>query len=78
MINPNEESSKQIKGVLTKVLSNLDSYRKRNDVSYYCAKYTVQNPYYHPFHIDQLNMLTKISGDPAFEKVARSMNQDYQ
>ena len=70
------ESEKYLQASLTTVKQNVDLIRDEGEVSYYCLKYDWRNPTYHPLHIRQLKILTKISGDDYFDEVAMQMESD--
>ncbi len=72
--------NKEVKTILNKsintVYNNIELYRVKNDLSYYCLKHKVQDEYYHSVHIEQLTQLFNITHDSLFLKTAQVFLQD--
>jgi len=76
MINKTEEVSILLRGSISTIKKNMHLIRDNNEISYYCAKYNVKNPHYHPIHIGQLSMLNKITGLNEFQVMSEQMMND--
>ncbi len=75
-VTKSPESKKYLQASLTTVKRNIALIRDEGKISYYCLKYDVKNHNYHPIHIKQLKILTKISGDDYFDELAQQMEAD--
>lgn len=70
-------------GGATTVLRSFDGFRVADGVSYYCLRDGYcqrpewQNASYHPIHIQQLEMLGRMTGDNQFTAAARVLRSDY-
>lgn len=52
-------------------------YRNPNDISSYCLKHRHKSLKYHIIHIEQLKMLSRMTGDTFFSDMANNFYQDY-
>lgn len=78
-ITKDEEALKLLNASLTTIKVNIHKFRNVEDVSWYCLKhhnYNGKNPSYHKVHIDQLNMLFKMTGDAFFKTMADTFFND--
>lgn len=62
---------------LTTLKHYLPEFRQASGVSFYCLKHKVQNESYHRTHIEQLNMLYKMTGDEFFKTMADNFSTDF-
>jgi len=62
---------------LTTLKKYLPDFRVPGNISYYCLKHKKQSESYHQTHIEQLNMLYKITGDEFFKQMADNFYEDY-
>lgn len=76
MIDKRKEVSILLKGAITTVKRNMHLIRNEDDTSYYGFKFNVKNPRYHTIHIDQFEMLYKISGILDFKKMSDNLLKD--
>lgn len=63
---------------LTTIEHYIGEYRNPGGISYYDLKNKFTNANYHDIHIEQLNMLSKITGEPYFKEMADLFESDYQ
>lgn len=76
------QAARYIDGGATTVLQIMPRIRNKDGVSYYCAQLNYcatadwMNPTYHPIHIQQLNALGRITGDPRFTAWAELLLKD--
>ncbi|WP_270180330.1 cell wall-binding repeat-containing protein [Alkalihalobacillus sp. CinArs1] len=77
LLQQDEETERYLQGAITTVKHYLPVYRVEGEVSYYCRDHHVQSVRYHMIHIEQLEYLHQITGDPYFEKQALNFKQDY-
>ena len=64
-------------GGLTTVKKYVEQYRNEGELSYYCLAHKVQSESYHRVHIDQMEMLYKMTGDEYFESMRELLYQDF-
>lgn len=76
MIQKTDDVATKLKGAITTIKRNMHLIREEGDLSFYCFKYTVKNPNYHPIHIEQLAMLHKISGFEEFKTMSDNLLKD--
>jgi D-glucuronyl C5-epimerase C-terminus len=70
------EARHVLNGAVTTMRKNLARYRQRGALSLYGLRSRSQNPKYHEIHVWQLNLLSRISGDPYFAQMAAKLNHD--
>jgi len=72
--------NKEVKNILNNsintIYNNIELYRVKNDLSYYCLKHKVKDEYYHFVHVEQLTQLFNITHDSLFLKTAQVFLQD--
>lgn len=73
----NPESLKLLNAAITTVEHYIGQYRNPGNISFYDLKNKFLNENYHPIHIDQLNMLSKITGESYFKEMADLFGNDY-
>lgn len=66
-----------LQAAITTIRHNIQKYRIENAISYYCLRHKGQIATYHMFHIEQLQMLYKITGDTFFRETADLFYNDY-
>lgn len=76
LIHKTPEVKVILDGAITTVKDNMALIRNKDNISYYGLKYITTNPNYHPVHIEQLKMLSKITDDTSFEKLADLLVED--
>ena len=62
---------------LTTVHHALDGIRVPGGVSYYCLQHAVQSETYHEFHVGELHMLHRLTGDQSFAEWGDLLRQDH-
>lgn len=67
-----------LKASLTTIKENILRFRVDDGMSLYCLKHKVVDAYYHSVHIEQLKMLSKISGDYYFDSISELFKKDYK
>jgi len=70
-------SRQLLQGATTTIHHYISAYRNKGDISKYCLKHGHQNGGYHMVHIDQLDMLYRITGDRYLKDMADSLYADY-
>lgn len=82
MLTGSDAASDMFDGGATTIIRSFDRFRVEGGVSYYCLRSGYcqrpewQNESYHPIHIQQLQMLGKMTGDTQFEVAAQVLEQD--
>ena len=66
-----------LRATLTTIKYNIYDYRVEDDISYYCLRHNIQDPFYHKIHIAQLKYLTNITGDSYFSAIGEILKNDY-
>lgn len=57
--------------------TNVEKYRKKGDVSYYCLSHKVQSEKYHSLHIKQFQFLFDITSDSTFLEYKKTFLSDF-
>ena len=78
LLNHDPEVKNYLMGAMTTIEHYVDEYRVEGEISYYCRDHHVQSDRYHMIHIDQLQNLTRISGDPFFKEEAAKFKDDFE
>lgn len=63
---------------LQTIKENIYRFRVEDDISYYCLSHRIQSEYYHNIHVNQLETLYNITGDPAFSLWSSLLKKDHQ
>lgn len=72
------EALKLLNASITTVEHYIEEYRNPGGVSFYALKDKPTNPFYHGVHINQLNLLNKITGEAYFKEMADLFESDYK
>ena len=78
LLNHDPEVKNYLMGAITTIKHYVDEYRVEGEISYYCRDHHVQSDRYHMIHINQLQNLTRISGDPFFKEEATKFKDDFE
>jgi hypothetical protein len=62
---------------LTTLEAHLPEFRNPGGVSHYCLAHGTLSEKYHEIHIEQLRMLSRMTGDPSFAEVADQFEADH-
>jgi len=77
LLTHSDESRQLLIASITTVQDYVSEYRNKGGISAYCLQHRWQSPSYHMIHIDQLNMLARISGNDYFWIMADLFYDDY-
>jgi hypothetical protein len=77
MSTGNSEAKDLLMAGITTIKENVHRFRRPNQPSLYCIKHNKSYEGYHQTHINLLHTLNKITGDPYFEEVASSFEEDF-
>jgi hypothetical protein len=77
LLTHSDESRQLLIASITTVQEYVSEYRNKGGISAYCLRHLWQSPSYHMIHIDQLNMLARISGNDYFWIMADLFYDDY-
>lgn len=72
------EAKKLLNASITTVEHYIEEYRNPGGISFYDLNDKPMNPFYHGVHINQLNLLSKITGESYFKEMADLFESDYQ
>lgn len=76
-LTKNEEAKLLLQASLTTIYDHIALYRQKNDISLYGLKHDHQSMYYHTVHINQLQSLYRITGDPYFQEMSEIFHDDW-
>lgn len=76
-LTKDHQAKETFEASLTTLKHYLPEFRKVGGISYYCLKHQKQDQKYHNTHIEQLNMLYKMTGDEYFKTMADNFYNDY-
>ena len=77
-ITKRDDAKKLLMGAITTIENNIHRYRNEGEVSYYCLKHKVDASVYHNIHVEQLNTLYSITGEPKFLEASTQFKSDSQ
>ena len=77
LVNKDKISRQLLQACLTTIRQYISEFRRESDVSLYCLKHQIQSSTYHRIHIEQLDMLYRISGEPYFKEMSENFYNDY-
>lgn len=76
-ITKDEKVSLLLTSAITTIEKYISKFRNNGDISYYCLEHKVMSAGYHMIHIEQLNMLYKITGNKEFQKMHIQLKNDF-
>lgn len=76
-LTKDKQSKEILDASLTTLKRYLPDFEKKGDKSFYCLKHQKQDSFYHKKHIEQLNMLYKMTGDEYFKMMADNFYRDF-
>jgi hypothetical protein len=77
LLTHSDESRQLLTASITTVQDYVSEYRNKGGISAYCLQHRWQSPSYHRIHIEQLNMLARISGNDYFWIMSDLFYDDY-
>lgn len=78
LVTDKPEALMLLKASITTIEHYIGEYRNPNGISYYDLKNKFTNEKYHFIHIEQLNMIFKITGEQYFKEMADLLENDYR
>ncbi|MDG1332382.1 MAG: D-glucuronyl C5-epimerase family protein [Crocinitomicaceae bacterium] len=78
ILTGNEEAKRMLMASITTIKANVHRYRRSGQASLYCVKHNKSYNDYHQTHINLLRTLNKMTGDPFFEEMASTFEEDFQ
>ncbi len=76
-VTKDEKASLILKSAIATIEKYISEFRNDGDISYYCLEHKVMSEKYHMIHVEQLDMLYKITGDKEFQKMHIQFKNDF-
>jgi len=77
LLTEEEEVKELLQASITTIERYIEDFRAEGEISYYSLAHYVQSGRYHTIHIDQLEMLYKITGESYFKEMAELFREDH-
>jgi len=77
-LTKDELALKMLQAAILTIEHNVHRFRKPGDASHYCLRHpTAKSHFYHHLHVDQLEMLYSMTGEPYFNETAKVFLSDF-
>jgi len=77
LFTDNPDAKKIFLAACTTIERYLENYRNEGDISFYCLKHRVKSKKYHNVHIEQLKMLSEMTGNDYFYEMSIAFKNDF-
>jgi len=77
LVTNDPKAKKLLNASITTIEHYIEEYQNPSAVSFYDLRYKPKNPFYHGVHVNQLNLLSKITGELYFKEMADLFESDY-